>query len=343
MCLWSCRLYWLPGTAENKQTLVYTSVTSRCSRFIAPQLEASAARWAHHARLAAAAAAAPPPPLPPKGMRPEDDETTHLNALDFYNTETPATELSVAIDMTQLQQQPPSEDLHGPMSSGPMTATSSTAGAGAAASGSMSSALGFGGFGVPDNVATGLFSTMISGAREQAKARGVTGDLNSQIDFLRPYFDVETSEVRQRLLWAMHPRKGARLLAESDLYVPTLLAFTLAALLVAGMKSQELKSVGAEGTLIGTALGAAFSLWGLGSLLLYGVAYLLQLRPRLAQVCGLTGYALCGVCVPLLLGLLPLRLFYPALLLLGGASAASLGGGFATFAESPRHAPRPEA
>ena len=116
-----------------------------------------------------------------------------------------------------------------------------------------------------------------------------------------------------------------------------------AALLVAGMKSQELKSVGAEGTLIGTALGAAFSLWGLGSLLLYGVAYLLQLRPRLAQVCGLTGYALCGVCVPLLLGLLPLRLFYPALLLLGGASAASLGGGFATFAESPRHAPRPEA
>ena len=203
--------------------------------------------------------------------------------------------------------------------------------------------LGFGGFGVPDNVATGLFSTMISGAREQAKARGVTGDLNSQIDFLRPYFDVETSEVRQRLLWAMHPRKGARLLAESDLYVPTLLAFTLAALLVAGMKSQELKSVGAEGTLIGTALGAAFSLWGLGSLLLYGVAYLLQLRPRLAQVCGLTGYALCGVCVPLLLGLLPLRLFYPALLLLGGASAASLGGGFATFAESPRHAPRPEA
>ena len=70
-------------------------------------------------------------------MRPEDDETTHLNALDFYNTETPATESSVAIDMTQLQQQPSSEDLHGPMSSGPMTATatSSTAGAGAAASG----------------------------------------------------------------------------------------------------------------------------------------------------------------------------------------------------------------
>lgn len=56
-----------------------------------------------------------------------------------------------------------------------------------------------------------------------------------------------------------------------------------AALLVAGMKSQELKSVGAEGTLIGTALGAAFSLWGLGAMLLYGVAYLLQLRPRLAQ------------------------------------------------------------
>lgn len=278
-------------------------------------------------------------------MRPAgDDEATpdDLSAMDFYNT--PAAEESVAIDMSQLQQQQPPSELHGPMSSGPMTATgtASTAGAGAAASGSMSAgsmsaAVGFGGFGVPQNVATSMFSTMISGAREQAKARGVTGDVNSQIDFLRPYFDVETSEVRQRLLWAMHPRKGDRLLADSDLYAPTLLAFTLAALLVAGMKSQELKSVGAEGTLIGTALGAAFSLWGLGSLLLYATAYLLQLRPRLAQVCCLTGYALCGVCAPLLVGLLPFHMFYPALLLLGGASAASIGGAFATFAESPRH------
>ena len=169
-------------------------------------------------------------------MRPAgDDEATpdDLSAMDFYNT--PATEESVAIDMSQLQQQQPPSELHGPMSSGPMTATgtASTAGAGAAASGSMSAgsmsaAVGFGGFGVPQNVATSMFSTMISGAREQAKARGVTGDVNSQIDFLRPYFDVETSEVRQRLLWAMHPRKGDRLLVESDLYAPTLLAFTLA-------------------------------------------------------------------------------------------------------------------
>ena len=35
------------------------------------------------------------------------------------------------------------------------------------------------------------------------------------------------------------------------------------------MKSQELKSVGAEGTLIGTALGTAFSLWGLGTAACY--------------------------------------------------------------------------
>jgi len=282
-------------------------------------------------------------------MRPttgDADAVPDLSALDFYSTpsEAPASEESVAIDMAQLQQQPPSElqPLAHDMHLGTMQANSAPAAAAASGSmsaGSISAAVGFG---LPQNVATSMFSTMISGAREQAKARGVTGDVNSQIDFLRPYFDVETSEVQQRLLWAMHPRKGGRLLAESDLYAPTLLAFTLAALLVAGMKSQELKSVGAEGTLIGTALGTAFSLWGLGSLLLYGVAYLIQLRLRLAQVCCLTGYSLCGVCAPLLVCLMPPGLgsaFYPALILLGGAGAASLGGAFASLAEveSPRH------
>ena len=171
-------------------------------------------------------------------MRPttgDADAVPDLSALDFYSTpsEAPASEESVAIDMAQLQQQPPSElqPLAHDMHLGTMQANSALAAAAASGSmsaGSISAAVGFG---LPQNVATSMFSTMISGAREQAKARGVTGDVNSQIDFLRPYFDVETSEVQQRLLWAMHPRKGGRLLAESDLYAPTLLAFTLAALL----------------------------------------------------------------------------------------------------------------
>ena len=165
----------------------------------------------------------------------QPNEEADLSALDFYNTpgSTDAPAAEVAIDMSQLQQQPPSELqplMHdsGPMQAAATTGAATAPGAAAAASsmsGSMSDAVGFG---LPQNVATSMFSTMLSGAREQVKARGVTGDVNSQIDFLRPYFDVETSEVRQRLLWAMHPRKGDRLLVESDLYAPTLLAFTLA-------------------------------------------------------------------------------------------------------------------
>ena len=63
--------------------------------------------------------------------------------------------------------------------------------------------------------------------------------------------------------------------------------------------------------------------------------------PCTYQVCCLAGYALCGVCAPLLCGLLPLgsgSAFYAALLLLGGASAASLGGAFSSLAELPRRA-----
>ena len=125
-----------------------------------------------------------------------------LNALDFYNDpSSQSTDTSVAIDVMQLQQEPAAADLSGAMHSGPMSAATAPAAATAAPvsgsmSGSMSAAASIG-FGLPENVATSMFSTMLSGAREQAKARGVTGDVNSQIDFLRPYFDVETSEVRQ--------------------------------------------------------------------------------------------------------------------------------------------------
>ena len=247
---------------------------------------------------------------------------TNDGGLDFYNSEAAA---SVAIDMGAIesgQMQP----------SGSGRRDHDAADAGAKADPTV-------GFGLPQNMATSMFTTMLSGAREQVRARGVTGDVHTQIDYLRPYFDVETSEVQQRLLWAFNPRKGERLLQEQDLYCPTLLVFTLAALLVAGMKSQERASVGAEGTLIGTALGSAFSFWAVSSLALYGAAYMLQLKLRLAQVCGLTGYALSGVCLPLLVGLsVPVAAaFYGALLTLGGCSAAALGRAFASVAESPAH------
>ena len=76
---------------------------------------------------------------------------------------------------------------------------------------------------VPNNATGSMVATLLRGAREQAAARG-TFDLYGQIDALRPYFDVETEEVRQRLFWSFHPKKGSMLLQQYDLYSPVRLA-----------------------------------------------------------------------------------------------------------------------
>ena len=128
-------------------------------------------------------------------------------------------------------------------------------------------------FGLPQNVATSMVTTMLRGAHEQASARGFF-DFYSQIDGLRPYFDVETEEVRQRLLWSFHPMKGSMLIKQFDLYSPLMLAFTLAAVNVMGIKGARHADsvVEAESTTLGTSLFIAFMPWLCSTVLLYVAA-----------------------------------------------------------------------
>ena len=110
--------------------------------------------------------------------------------------------------------------------------------------------------GVPSS-ASSMVSSLFRGARDQVTSKGML-DVYAQIDHLRPYFDVETDEVRQRLIWSLHPRKGSMLLKHYDLYAPLMLAFTLVAVLIMGMKSAHIALAG-DSTLIGSALGVSAS------------------------------------------------------------------------------------
>ena len=188
----------------------------------------------------------------------------------------------------------------------------------------------------PEDATGMLVSSMLRGARAQINERGIS-NIHARIDDLRPHFDVETREVPARLLWALHPSKGEKLIQQGDLYVPTLLGFTLAAALVWGMKASH-AGVSAGNTVIGTALATAFFYWAAAAVLLLGCAYALQVRLRPTQALCLTGYALVAVDVALVAALAPhAGPFWVAFIVLGGASAASLGRAAASLAESPRH------
>ena len=159
--------------------------------------------------------------------------------------------------------------------------------------------------GLPSTAATSVVSTLFR-ARETA-SRGV--NIYGWIDGLRPYFDVETEEVRQRIAWSFHPKRGSILLKQYDLYAPMMLTFTLAAVLVLGMKAAHAsRRLSHESTLIGTALAAAFTLWLLPTFAVYVASNLLPHVPahsrRLAPIGCATGYSIAGVLVPLALRLL---------------------------------------
>ncbi len=194
---------------------------------------------------------------------------------------------------------------------------------------------------LPESLANSMVSTMLSGAREQMSAQR---DVAARLDALRPYFDVETSEVRQRLLWSLQPSKGSQLLKQYDLYVPLMLTLTLGALLLSGMKEAAAHADvrASEGaTIVGTALAAAFTYWLGGSALLYVLSNATSIRVRIIQTLCLTGYNLAGVCAPLFVVLLfpsSTALFAVALLSVGGVSAATMGRSFASLTSNPQHA-----
>ncbi|XP_076336024.1 protein YIPF3-like isoform X1 [Tachypleus tridentatus] len=154
--------------------------------------------------------------------------------------------------------------------------------------------------------------------------------LYANIDVLRPYFDVEPNEVKQRIIHSFIPRYPSFYKTVSipgELYGPLMLVFTLIALLLYGMKVSE--HVVQEGTLMGTAFGVCFGYWLGGSALVYFLAYICNTHITFLETLSLMGYALSGHCLTIFLGTAfhpehSHLFFYGVWLLCGGLTAAKM-------------------
>lgn len=126
--------------------------------------------------------------------------------------------------------------------------------------GAMAGAMAGGSIPTPDLAGT-MARSILRGVREQVISLTA---LESRLDSLRPCFDVESDEVKARLRCSFHPGHGRKLLLQVDLYAPTKITLTLAALVLSGLKRASALSAAdgslaappvADGaTLVGTAL-----------------------------------------------------------------------------------------
>lgn len=137
-----------------------------------------------------------------------------------------------------------------------------------------------------------------SGKQKATKAWNVYGN----IDFLRPYFNVEPHEVRSRLLYSFVPQRPTeqRQKVHRELYGPMMIIFTLIALLLFQMKTADHRVE--EGTLMGTAFGVCFTYWFGASGLVWVLTYVCNTHLTLIQILSMMGYGLGSHCVVIFLG-----------------------------------------
>jgi hypothetical protein len=112
-------------------------------------------------------------------------------------------------------------------------------------------------------------------------------DMYGQLDYLRPYFNVEPAVVCSRLVRSFVPnlRLTAPQEAPNELYGPIMVIFSLVAVLLFGMKMSD--HIVEEGTLIGTALALCFGYWIITALLLAFAAYLVNSAMNFLQILSL--------------------------------------------------------
>ena len=179
----------------------------------------------------------------------------------------------------------------------------------------------------------------------QSGREKATAALNmyAKIDILRPYFDVEPIQVRNRLLASFVPvmptaKKQASI--PGDLYGPCMILFTLIAILLCQMKVSSHRVE--DGTLMGTAFGLCFTYWFGASGLLFGLAYFCNIQLRLLQILSLLGYAMFSHCVVLFLSTVihthhTHLFFYLVWFVFGGLSALRLVGVFVARTRDPHN------
>ncbi|CAF3725351.1 unnamed protein product [Rotaria sordida] len=125
-------------------------------------------------------------------------------------------------------------------------------------------------------------------------------NLYANLDYLRPYFDVEPREVVQRLIRSLIPRRSFREEnIKPELYGPSMIVFTLAAILIYQMKLSS-HSV-QDGTLIGTSFLVCFGYWIGSSFAISSFSFVFNTQLSLMQVLSINGYALFSHCIVLFL------------------------------------------
>ncbi|CAH1787354.1 unnamed protein product [Owenia fusiformis] len=135
-----------------------------------------------------------------------------------------------------------------------------------------------------------------TGSQQARKAFSIYGN----IDILRPYFDVEPHQVRSRLIHSLIPAYRTTQKLPGELYGPTMVVFTLIALLLFQMKSSG--HTVQEGTLMGSAFAVCFGYWFGASSFVWFVSYVCNARITMLQIFSLLGYGLFGHCIVLFLG-----------------------------------------
>eukprot|EP00045_Choanoeca_perplexa_P011180 m.117210 g.117210 ORF g.117210 m.117210 type:complete len:279 (-) comp15539_c1_seq2:469-1305(-) len=172
----------------------------------------------------------------------------------------------------------------------------------------------------------------------------------ARIDVLRPYFDVEPADIRFRLfksIWPqfsrapqvqttfswlttsyfiLHSPCTISKVIPADLYGPTMLAFTLSAVLLLGMKAHG-HTPEQEGTVIGTALVISFGFWLTLAGLMYSLGFVFNTNISLFELVSVTGYSLFAYCLVLTISHLHLADydFMISWLVIGTLSALRLG------------------
>jgi len=164
----------------------------------------------------------------------------------------------------------------------------------AVASGLLQSATGSaeGGGGMP-----GLLGE--AAKNEFHKRTGGYMDKYANVDVLQPYFDVEPADIRNRLMQSLRPRMTQSQVIPGDLYGPIMIVYTLAGILLVGMKSSNV-SANNEGTLMGKAFGVSFGYWFGFSTFLYGLCFIFNTAIKATEILSTSGYGMFGFCIVLL-------------------------------------------
>jgi len=155
---------------------------------------------------------------------------------------------------------------------------------------------GFGGIDmneVTSNVGQQVAANVLSAGKE--RAQHLVSNY-ARLDLLRPLFDVEPADIRSRLVASLWPQfsKQPQVIA-ADLYGPIMLALTLSAVLLMGMKTTG-RVAPREGTLTGSAMALSFGYWVSLSGVVYALGFVFNTNVTLLELASATGYSLFGYC-----------------------------------------------